>query len=322
MRTCLMLLAIIGIGLQPAAAAAAPTWPTETVRVVVPYGAGSATDIVPRVVFEQLAPQLGQTVVVENRPGAGGTVGAGFVATAKPDGYTLLVNSSAHTIAPALYRKLSYDPARDFAAVIPLGISPNVLVVSPAKGFKTVGDLVAAAKAKPGGLTLASVGVGSATHLSGERFCFSAGVAAVHVPFKGGAEAMAEVMAGRVDFFFGPVGLVLPQVRAGKLTPLVVSGAERAAALPNVPTTSEAGFANAEYPIWFGLFAPAKTPSAVLDSLHDETLRALQVSRVRDKLSALGVDPLVMTRADFATYVKKQFVLNAALVKAIGLKPE
>ncbi len=321
MRTCFVLLAI-GIAIPATPAAAAPTWPTEAVRVVVPYGAGSATDIVPRLVFEQLAPQLGQPVVVENRPGAGGTVGTGFVANAKPDGYTLLVNSTAHTIAPALYQKLSYDPERDFAAVIPLGISPNVLVVSPAKGFKTVGDLVAAAKAKPEGLTLASVGVGSATHLSGERFCFSAGVKAVHVPFKGGAEAMAEVMAGRVDFFFGPVGLVLPLVQADKLTALVVSGTARAAALPDVPTTREAGFAEAEYPIWFGLFAPAKTPSPVLDTLHDQVLKALQAGGIHDRLSALGVDPMVRTRAAFAAYVDKQFAVNADLVKAIGLKPE
>jgi tripartite-type tricarboxylate transporter receptor subunit TctC len=320
MRICLMLLAMTGIGLLPADAA--PTWPAETVRVVVPYGAGSATDIVPRVVFEQLARQLGQPIVVENRPGAGGTVGEGFVANATPDGYTLLVNSTAHTVAPALYHQLSYDPARDFAAVIPLGISPNVLVVSPAKGFNTVGDLVKAAAAKPQGLTLASVGVGSATYLSGERFCLNAGVKAVHVPFNGGAEAMAEVMAGRVDFFFGPVGLVLPLVQAGKLTALVVSGAERAPALPNVPTTREAGFADAEYPIWFGLFAPAKTPAAVLDTLHDQALNALQAGQVRDKLSALGVDPMVMTRADFAAYVEKQFSVNATLIKAAGLKSE
>jgi len=321
MRICLMLSAIIGIG-SPAAAAAAPVWPTETVRVVVPFGAGSTTDIVPRVALEQLAAQLGQPIVVENRPGAGGTLGSGFVATAKPNGYTLLVNSTAHTIAPALYSKLSYDPVRDFAAVISLGTSPNVLVVAPAKNFKTVGDLVAAAKARPEGLTFASVGVGSATHMSAERFCFSAGVKAVHVPFKGGAEAMAETMAGRVDFFFGPVGLVLPQIRAGKLRALVVSGGQRAAALPDVPTTREAGFLDAEYPIWFGLFAPAKTPPAILDTLHDQTLKALRTPKVRDKLSALGVDPMVMTRADFAAYIEKQFAVNAALVKAIDLQPE
>lgn len=321
MRACLHLFGAIVVGFS-AAAFAALTWPTETVRVVVPFGAGSTTDIVPRVVFAQLAAQLGQPVVVENRPGAGGTVGTGFVAAAKPNGYTLVVSSNAYTIAPALYSKLSYNPARDFAAIASLGTSPNVLVVSPAKNFRTVGDLVAAAKAKPEGLTFASVGVGSATHMSAERFCFSAGVKAVHVPFKGGAEAMAETIAGRVDFFFGPVGLVLPQLRAGKLRALVVSGGERAAALPNVPTTREAGFLDADYPIWFGLFAPAKTPPAIFDILHDQTLKALRTPQVRDKLSALGVDPMTMTRADFASYIEKQFAVNAALVKAIGLQPE
>ena len=148
----------------------AQTWPTKPLRAVVPFAAGSSTDIVPRIVFEQLSQQLGQTIVVENRTGAGGTIGAAFVAKADPDGYTLLASGSAHTIAPALYPKLSYHPARDFAAVVPLGISPNVLVVSPAKGFKTVGDLVAAAKARPGALNFSSVGVGTATHLSAERF--------------------------------------------------------------------------------------------------------------------------------------------------------
>ena len=318
----LMLLAVCLCDL-PAIAGAAQTWPAaEAVRVIVPYGAGSATDIVPRVVFGQLAPQLGQSIVVENRPGAGGTIGAAFVAAAKPDGYTLLVNSTAHTIAPALYPHLSYDPARDFAAIASLGVSPNVLVAAPAEGFKTVGDLVAAAKARPGQLTFASVGVGTATHLSAERFGASAGIKAVHVPFKGGAEAMEEVMAERVNFFFGPVGLVLPQVRAGKLTALAVSGAARTPALPDVPTTREAGFADAEYPIWFGLFAAAKTPPAILDQLHDSVQAALQAPQVRDKLGALGVDPMIMTRAAFSAYVGQQFSVNATLVKAINLKPE
>ncbi len=186
--------------------ATAQSWPTKMLRAIVPYGAGSTTDIIPRVVFEQLSPQLGQPIVVENRAGAGGTIGAAFVAKSESDGYTILVNSSAHTISPSLYPNLSYHPARDFAAVVPLGISANVLVVSPESGFKTVADLVAAAKAKPGALNYSSVGVGSATHLSAERFRFSSGISAVHIPFKGGAEALSEVMAGRVDFFFGPVG--------------------------------------------------------------------------------------------------------------------
>ena len=188
----------------------------KTLRAVVPVAAGSSTDIVPRVVFEQLSSQLTQPIVVENRTGAGGTIGTAFVAKSDPDGYTILASGSAHTIAPSLYSKLNYHPARDFVAVVPLGISPNVLVVSPARRFKTVGDLVAAGKAKARALSFSSVGVGTATHLSAERFRFSAGIEAVHVPFRGGAEAMSEVIAGRVDFFFGPPALVLPACPRGQ----------------------------------------------------------------------------------------------------------
>ena len=317
---CLLLLPVLGFGFANMEVKA-ETWPTKSVRAIVPVGAGSATDIVPRVVFDQLSSQLGQTIIVENRPGAGGTIGTADVARADPDGYTLLVNSNAHTITPALYRNLSYDPARDFAAVIPFGVSPCVLVVSPAKGFKTVGDLVATAKARPGELTFSSVGVGTATHLSAERFRASTGIQVVHVPFKGGAEAMTEVMAGRVDFFFGPVGLVLPLVREGKLTALVVNGAKRSAALPDVPTTREAGFADAEFPIWFGLFLPAKTPRDIVDKLNAEARKALQTPKVRDRLATLGVDPMVMTPEDFDVFVRKEIAVNAALVKAAGITP-
>lgn len=320
-RIFLMLLPALGLALSTLEAGA-QTWPAKPLRVIVPVGAGSTTDIIPRLVFEQLAPQLGQAIVVENRTGAGGTIGTAFVAKADPDGYTILAHGSAHTIAPSLYSNLSYDPARDFAAVVPLGISPSVLVVSPAKGFKTVGDLVAAAKARPGALNYSSVGIGSATHLSAERFRSSAGVQATHIPFKGGAEAMFEVMAGRVDFFFGPVGLVLPHVREGKLAALVANGTRRSAALPDVPTTLEAGFTNAEYPIWFGLFLPAKTPRDIVDKLNRETLKALQTPKLREKLAALGLDPMVMTPKEFDAHVQKEIALNAALVKAIGIKPE
>ena len=256
----LTLLAVAGLGLVTMEARA-ETWPTKSLRAIVPVGAGSTTDIIPRVVFEQLSAQLGQSIVVENRAGAGGTIGSAFVAKAEPDGYTILAHGSALTISPALYSNLGFDPARDLVPVIPLGITPNVLVVSPERGWKTVGDLIAAAKAKPGALNFSSVGVGSATHLSAELFRRSAGVDAVHVPFKGGAEAMTEVIAGRIDFFFGPVGLVLPYIQDGKLRALVVNGAKRSSALPDVPTTLESGIANAEYPIWFGLFLPAKTPA-------------------------------------------------------------
>ena len=300
----------------------AQTWPTKPLRAVVPVAVGSTTDIIPRIVLEQLSSQLGQSIIVENRSGAGATIGAGFVAKADPDGYTMLAHGSAHTISPSLYSKLNYHPARDFAAVIPLGISPSVLVVPPARGWKTVGDFVAAAKAKPGALNFSSVGIGTATHLSAERFRFSAGVDAVHVPFKGGAEAMSEVMAGRIDFFFAPIGLALPHIREGKLTPLVVNSAQRSAALPDVPTTLEAGFADAEYPIWFGLFLPAKTPREIVEKLHRETAKALQTPKVRDRLSAMGVDPMVMTPSEFDAFVEREIAVNAVLVKAAGIRPE
>ncbi len=315
---CALLLAALGFAF--ATHAEAQTWPTKPLQAIVPTQAGSIADLVPRVVFEQLSRQLGQSIVVENRTGAGGTIAAAFVAKSEADGHTFLVHSNAHTIAPSLYPNLSYHPARDFAAVIPLGISPLVLVVSPAKGFKKVGDLVAAGKAKPGSLTFASVGVATATHLGAERFRASAGIEAVHVTFRGGPQAMAEVMAGRVDFFFGPVGLVLPLVREGKLVALAVNGAQRAAALPDVPTTLEAGFANAEYPIWLGIFLPAKTPHVIVNKLYRETLRALQATQVREKLANLAIDPMIMTPTEFDAFVEKEVALNAALVKKAGLK--
>lgn len=316
---CLMFLPALGLGLATTAAVA-QAWPTKPVHAIVAAGAGSTIDIIPRVVFEQLSAQLGQPIVVENRAGAGGTIAANSVAKADPDGHAILVHSAAHTIAPSLYPNLAYHPAHDFAAVVPLGVLPQVMVVSPAKGWKTIGELVAAAKARPGALNFSSVGVGTATHLASERFRLSAGVDAVHIPFKSGAEAMSEVIAGRVDFFFGPVGLVLPHIREGKLVALVVNGARRAAALPDVPTTLEAGFANAEYPFWFGLFAPAKTPRDVVDKLYAETLKALQAPKVRDRLADLGVEPMLMAPKDFDAYVQKEIDANVALVKALGIK--
>jgi tripartite-type tricarboxylate transporter receptor subunit TctC len=314
-----LLIAVLSMVLA-AAKVHAQEWPTKPLRAVVPFAAGSSTDIIPRVVFEQLSQQLGQTIVVENRAGAGGTIGAAFVAKSEPDGYTILASGSAHTISPSLFPNLTYHPARDFAAIVPLGISPNVLVVSPAKGFKTVGDLVAAAKARPGAFNFSSVGVGSATHMSAERFRSSAGIEAVHVPFKGGAEAMSEVIAGRIDFFFGPPALVLAHVREGTLVALVVNGASRTAALPDVPTTREAGFSEAEYPIWYGLFVPAHTPRGVIERLHRETLAALQAPKVRERLSELAIDPMVMTPGEFDVHVQKEITLNATLVKAAGVK--
>jgi tripartite-type tricarboxylate transporter receptor subunit TctC len=312
---------LVALGLAQAAAHG-QGWPAKPLRAVVPVGAGSSTDIVHRLVLEQLSSALGQPIVVENRTGAGGTIGTAAVAKADPDGYTLLANGSAHTIAPALYKSLAYDPARDFIPVVPVGISPAVLVVSPAKAIKTTQALVAAAKARPGSLNFSSVGIGTATHLSAERFVSSAGIDVVHIPFKGGAEAMLEVITGRVDFFFGPVALVLPYIREGKLVALAVNGAKRSATLPDVPTLQEAGYRDAEYPIWWGLFAPARTPEPIVEKLNHATLKVLQSAALREKLAGLGVDALPMTPQEFKLHVDKEIALNASLAKKAGLKAE
>jgi tripartite-type tricarboxylate transporter receptor subunit TctC len=317
----LLVLALIA-ALVPNATVYAQKWPTKPLRAIVPIAAGSVADVVPRIVFEQLSAQLGQNIVVENRPGAGMTLGSRLAAKAAPDGYTLLVTSSAHAIAPALYSNLAYDPVRDFAAVVPFGVSPFALVVSPGRSFRTVSDLVAAAKVKPGAFNFSSPGVATASHLSAERFCFSAGIRAVHVPFKGGVEAMTEVMAGRIEFFFVVIGAALPHVQGGKLTALAVNGTKRAAALPEAPTIQEAGYNDAEYPTWFGLFVPASTPRSLVEQLHRETLRALEEPKVRVKLAALGVDPMVMAPQEFDKRVQHDIAINAALTKAIGLQPQ
>jgi tripartite-type tricarboxylate transporter receptor subunit TctC len=294
------------------------SWPSRPIRAIVPYTAGSGTDVTARVILNQLSTEFGQPIVIENRVGAGGTIGTAAVAKADPDGYTILVQSSALTIAPAIYQNLTYDTERDLVAVAPLGISPNVLIISPSRGITTVHQLVSAAKAKS--FTFASAGVGTNTHLSAERFRLRAGFEAVHVPFKGGAEAITEVMAGRVDFSFLPIGIVLSHIRESKLAALAVNGPKRASALPDVPTTAEAGFTDSEYPIWWALFVPAKTPRDVTDKLHRETLKAIQAPSVQERLTTLGVDPLVLTPAELEAHVKKELSVNADLVKATGVK--
>jgi len=320
-RTLTRCLTALVLGL-PAVTVQADAWPSRPMKVIVPITPGSVIDVAPRLVFEQLAAQVGQPVVVENRPGAGQTMGASAVARSEPDGYTLLVNSAAHAIAPSLYPSLDYHPARDFAAVIPLGLTPFVLVTPPERGFRTAADLAAAAKAKPGAFNFSSPGVGSASHLSAERFRLSAGIAATHVPFKGGAEAMTEVIAGRIDFAFIALGAALPHIRAGKLVALAVNGEARSPSLPEVPTLRQAGFTDAEYPMWFGVFVPVRTPRAIVDKLHRETARALQEPKVRERFARLGVDPLDMTPAEFDALVRKEIDINAALVKTIGLKAQ
>src|SRR3981189_1541001 len=257
----------------------AQAWPAKPIRAIVAGGAGSVVDVVPRVVFEQLSKQLGQPIVVENRTGAAGRIAVAAVAKADPDGYTILAQSSALAVAPWFHPNLSYDTVRDISGIAPIGSVPNVLVASPLKGAKTIQAFVAAAKAMPGSFNYTSTGVGTATHMSAERFRVSAGIEAVHVPSKSGPEALTEILSGRADFYFCPIGTALPFIREGKLSGLVVSGERRAPELPEVPTTSEAGFANADYILWLGLFAPVRTPPTLVHPLHRQPPNAMPATR-------------------------------------------
>lgn len=303
------------------AVTAAQDWPTRPIRAIIPFGAGSATDLVPRIVFDQLSPQLGQPIVVENRTGAGGTLGTNAVAKADPDGYTMLAHSNAFSVSPAIYANLPYDTEKDFAPVAAFGSLPAVLVIAPSKGFKTIQEMVAAAKANPGSFNFASVGVGSGTHLSAEKLKLAAGFTATHVPFRGGPEALTEVITGRVEFYFCPINTALPYIREGKLVALVTNGATRAPELPDVPTTLEAGYRNAEFPIWIGMLAPAGTPPAIVDKLNAETIKAVKVPDTQARLAKAGISPLAWTPAEFAARIKAEVADNIAVAKAAGIKP-
>jgi tripartite-type tricarboxylate transporter receptor subunit TctC len=295
-------------------AAAAQDWPTRNVTVVVPIPAGVASDIMARLIFAQVGRQLGQTFVIENRPGAGGTIGANMVAKAAPDGYTVLVYGSI-AAANALYKKLPYNTLNDFTAVVPFGETPLV-VVTAAGRYKTLADLIAAAKAKPGALNYSTVGVGSAAHFGAVRLAVSAGITAQHIPFKGG-EWLADTIAGRVDFSVPPVTTVIGPILDGKLTALAVGSAKRVASLPNVPTLIEAGMkADAIYPFYTGAYLPSKTPKAIVQKLHDEVMKALAVPSVRERLTKIGVEPMSMTSAEFEKLFTDDIAANLALVEA------
>jgi tripartite-type tricarboxylate transporter receptor subunit TctC len=298
--------------------AAAQNWPVKPIRAIVPFSPGSTIDVIGRIVLEPLSAALGQPIVVENRAGAGGTIGTALVAKVEPDGYTLLIHASAHSAAPAAYPNAPYNAGRDFSGVVIFGSVPNVTVISPAKGIKTLKELVDAAK--KGSFTFASAGVGSATHWAAERLLLSAGVKATHVPFKGGLEALTDVSAGRVDFMCIGITSGLPFIRSGRLIPLAVNTRERSSALPDVPTTIEAGYPDSDYTFWNGMLVPAKTPRAIIERLHAETQKVLRQPAVIEKLKAQGIDPMPLTPAQFDALIVKEIESNLAIVKATGLK--
>ena len=299
--------------------ALAQTWPDRPVRIVVPLTAGSATDVMARIVAQRLTEQLGQPFLVDNRPGAGGTIGVGAVARAKPDGYTILVQSSSYTITPTTYPNTSYDTLRDLMGVTPLALLPQALVIAPSKGITSMQALVATAKAKPGVLNYASAGVGTANQLNAERFRVGAGIDAVHVPFKGTPEALNEVMAGRVDYYFCPVNVCLPLINDKRLLALAMGSTKRSAVLPDLPTTLELGIAESNYNFWVGMFVPAGTPRDIVDKLYRETEKALANKEVQASLAQLGAEPMLMPPDQFDREIAREISTNAALVKAAGI---
>jgi tripartite-type tricarboxylate transporter receptor subunit TctC len=297
-------------------------WPTKPIRMIVPFTAGSVTDIIGRTVAESMSRSVGQPVLIENKPGAGGTIGAAQVAKSDPDGYTLLIHSSGHALNPAIYPNLPYDTLKDLTGVTPLASVPNVLVVSPARGWKSVADLIAAAKAKPGALNYASAGTGSATHMNAEKFKLRAGIDAQHVPFKGTPEAMTDVIGGRDDWFFAPLSPALPLIKDGKLQALAVSSAQRSPALPDVPTTIEAGVPGSDYTLWVGMIVPSATPAPIVKRLHDEVIKALATPEVKARLATLGADAMPMEPAAFNNYIKAEVESAALIARSANLKAQ
>jgi tripartite-type tricarboxylate transporter receptor subunit TctC len=300
-------------------AARAQQYPNRPVRVISPYPAGSASDTVTRVVMEQVSQRIGQPMVIEMRPGAGGSVGFAFVAKADPDGYTVATSSSSMAAESVLHRTLPYDPVKDFVHVVLLGTSPNILVASAKSGFKTVADLVAAAKAKPDVLTFASAGVGSSSHMAGERFRLATKIDVRHVPFKEGG--LVQVMAGNIDFYFIPLAAAASALNNDKLVVLAVSSPKRMPLLPNVPSVTELGYPDAVFRFWNGISAPANTPRDVVDRLHDVTNEALKDPGLQEKLTKLGVEPAQMSVEDFGKFFRDDMIATIDLAKKAGIKP-
>ena len=303
-----------------AATARAEDWPSRLIKAIIPFGAGSATDVVPRLLFDRLAAELGQSIVVENRAGAGGTLGTAMVVKAEPDGYTILADSSALTIAPAIFPNLTFDASRDLASVLMIGSSANVMIVPPSRPWKTVQDFIAEAKAKPGSISFGSVGIGSAVHISAEKFRFAAGIEATHVPYRGGSEVITDILGGRIDFYFAPLALALPLVREGQVRALLVSTPQRAPDLPDVPTPAEAGLKNAESLIWFGVFMPIKTPRDIVEKFHVAGIKVLNDPMILASLRKLGVDAMPMTPAQMDEFVRRETASNLEVIRAAGIK--
>jgi tripartite-type tricarboxylate transporter receptor subunit TctC len=313
---CGILLAVVASG------AFAQGYPSKPVHVIISFTAGSATDIVGRVVSAKLAEYWGQPVVPENRAGAGGSIGSALVAKAAPDGYTLLINSNAHSVNPAIYAKLPYDTMRDFVEIVPLSMAPNVLVVPVASPHKSLMDLVNHAKAKPGAINFGHAGVGSGTHLNTEKLIAAADIKVTQVPFKGTPEVVQALFSNSVDCYWAPISAGMAHIKSGKLRALAVSSAKRSPALPEVPTTGEGGVTGADAPLWFGVWGPAGTPAEIIAKINADTRKALADPGVKEKLASLGNDAMDMSPQEFARFVRSEIDDYQRVVRAAGIKPQ
>lgn len=299
---------------------AAQAWPTKPVTIVVPFPAGGTTDVLARAIAVKLGPALGQSVIVDNRPGAGATLGAGLVAKAAPDGHTMLMGAVHHTIATSVYKKMTYDFQKDFAPITTVALVPNVLVVSTSKPYKSVRDLVADAKATPGKLSYGSNGNGTAQHLIGTQFQLISGTTLLHVPYKGSAPLTTDMLGGQIDMSFDTITPVLPFIKQGKLRPLAVTTAKRSSVLPDVPTMQEAGIPGLAIGTWFGLLAPAATPKEITQRLNKEIVQIIKSAEFQKQMSEIGAEPVGNTQAEMAKQIQEETEKFAGLVKAGNVK--
>ena len=300
----------------------AQAYPAKAVRAIISFPPGSSTDIVGRVIAQKLSEYWGQPVLAENRGGAGGSIGTAAVARAAPDGYTLLMDSSAHAVTPAIYAKLPYDTLKDFVDIAPLAGQPNVLVVLPGSPVKSIAELVADAKARPGQVNFASAGIGSGTHLNLEKFKLATGIDVTHIPYKGTQEVITDLLGGRVEYYFAPISAGLSSIRDGKLRALAVTSASRSSSLPDVPTLAEAGVPGFEFTLWFGVWGPAGIPADIVDKISKDVNRALADPGVRDRLGKLGNDTMTMSPVEFNQFVRRELEDYARIIKAAGIKPQ
>ncbi len=307
---------------RPAPAQAPDTWPSKPLRLILPFPPGGGTDILGRLVAERLTSSLGQPVVTENRGGAGGNVGAEAAAKSAPDGYTIVLVAPSLAISPSLYSKLNYDPVRDFAPVSLVATVPNVIITHPSVPANTLAEFIQLAKTKPGGMNFGSGGSGTSNHLAGELFNIVAGVKLVHVPYKGVNLAMNDVLSGQIHFVVIGIPAAAPHIRAGKLRALALVAPQRSAALPEVPTVTEAGLRDFEVTTWYGILAPTGTPRPIITRLNAEIVRIMHAPQTKDRLAAMGTDPMTNTPEEFADYIKREIAKWGEVVRQAGLKAD